>query len=132
MIFVQGVAGLTKENALMQDDVFIDVRRNTVQKDWWSTNNPNGAHWSNDQNANKLNIKVYESGSFARLKDISLSYQVNPQLLEKSPFNTLRAYLSIRNLATFTKYGGIDPEITNQNDIPLQREFLLGVNATIK
>lgn len=128
MVFLQGVAGVTKENPLVQDNVFIDVRRNTTRKDWWTPQNPNANHWANDANANLLNINVYENASFARLKDVSLAYQLPQPLLKRLKMSNLKIYVSGRNLATFTKYQGLDPEIVNQLDIPLQRELLFGVN----
>jgi hypothetical protein len=36
-------------------------------------------------------------------------------------------YLTGRNLATFTKYKGLDPELSNQNGLPLQRDWLVGI-----
>lgn len=128
MVFIQGVAGVTKENPLVQDGVFIDVRRNTTRKDWWTPQNPNADHWANDANANLLGINVYESANFARLKDVSLSYQLPRAMLKSLNMTNLKLYVSGRNLATFTKYKGLDPEITNQLDIPLQREILFGIN----
>ncbi len=128
LVFIQGVANITKENPLVQDGVFIDVRRNTTRKNWWTPQNPNADHWANDANANLLNISVYENASFARLKDVSLSYQVPSALLKRLNMTNLKVYMSGRNLATFTKYKGLDPEIVNQLDIPLQRELLFGIN----
>jgi hypothetical protein len=45
--------------------------------------------------------------------------------------NTLKVYMTGRNLATFTKYRGLDPEITNQLGVPLQREIVVGVNLSL-
>ncbi|KAB7727361.1 SusC/RagA family TonB-linked outer membrane protein [Rudanella paleaurantiibacter] len=131
MVFVQGVASIVKENPLVQDAVFIDVRRNTTRKDWWTPQNPNAGHWANDANANLLNINIYEDASFARLKDISLAYQLPATLVRRLKMNNLRFYVSGRNLATFTRYEGLDPEISNQLDIPLQREILFGINLSL-
>lgn len=128
MVFIQGVASVTKENPLVQDGVFIDVRRNTTRKDWWTPQNPTATHWANDANANLLNINVYENASFARLKDVSLAYQVPGSLVKRLNMTNLKFYVSGRNLATFTGYKGLDPEISNQLDIPLQREILFGIN----
>ena len=56
MVFIQGVADVTKENPLEQDAVYTDVRRNTTKKDWWTAENPNAAHFANDANANLFNV----------------------------------------------------------------------------
>lgn len=131
MVFLHGVQGVTKENPLRQDAVFADVRRNTTRKDWWTPTNPSTTHWANDLNANRLNVKVYEDASFARLKDVSLGYDLPTRTLRRLRVDKAKVYLTGRNLATFTKYQGLDPEITNQLTVPLQREFLVGLNVTL-
>ena len=128
MVFVHGLQGITKENPLEQDDVFGDVRRNTTKKDWWSATNPTGTHFANDALANPLNAKFFEDASFLRLKDVSLAYELPNTLTKRLNVSKLKVYVTGRNLATFTKYKGLDPEINNQLDVPLQREFVFGIN----
>jgi len=135
-IFVQGVYGMTKNNPLMQDNVGTDVVTNTVYKDWWSTLNPNGTHWINANGANlaPVPINVYEDASFIRLKDITLSYSLNNSMLKsvnKIGIQSLKIYANARNLATFTKYKGLDPELAPayQLNTPMQKEFSVGINA---
>lgn len=127
MVFFHGVEGVTKEDPFEHEDVFIDVRRNTTKKDWWSPDNPDGTHFSNDANANKLNVNFYENASYARLKDLTLAYQFPSSMLQSVKINNLKVYVSGRNLATFTKYKALDPEFTNQYGLPLQKEFTFGV-----
>jgi hypothetical protein len=127
MVFFHGVGNVTKANSLQQDDVFGDTRRNTTRKDWWSPSNPNGTHFSNDANANKLGIAIYENASFARLKDVSLAYNLPAAILAKWKINSFKVYASGRNLATITKFQGLDPELTNQYGLPLQREIIFGL-----
>ncbi len=129
MVFIQGVGNVTKDNPLVDDAVFTDVRRNTTKKDWWTPTNPNATHWANDANANLLNANVFENAGFTRLKDVSLAYQLPATITKRLKMSTLKVYLTGRNLATFTKYQGLDPELTNQFGLPLQREFLIGLNA---
>lgn len=130
-IFIQGVEGVTKENPLMQDNVGTDITTNTTKKDWWSTSNPNGSHWSNNLNSNisPVPIKIYENANFIRLKDISFAYNFSPSLLKKAQITNLRVYASARNLLTFTKYNGLDPELSaaSQLNIPLQKELTIGL-----
>lgn len=128
MIFFHGVQGITKENPLLQDNVGVDTRSNTTKKDWWSPTNPTGTHFSNDEKSNSLDINIYENASFARLKDMSLAYDLPNNLLLKLKLSKLKLYTTVRNLATITRYGGLDPELQNQRDIPLQREFIFGLN----
>lgn len=127
MIFLQGTTGVTKQNPFEDDNVFSGTKRNTTRKDWWSPTNPDGSHFSNDANANRLLVNFYENANFARLKDVSLSYQVPNQFLQRVDISNLKIYVTGRNLATFTKYTGLDPEFINQYGIPLQKEITLGI-----
>jgi hypothetical protein len=70
----------------------------------------------------------YEKSDFIRIKDISLAYNLPQSLLERIGMNKIQIYTTARNLATFTKYGGMDPELNSQRGIPLQKEFLIGLN----
>lgn len=130
-IFIHGVGGNKKNNPLLSDNVFGDIRRNTTKKDWWSETNPNGTHFSNDQNANRLGVYPYENGSFIRLKDVSLAYTFPQNVLSRAKISNLKIYVTGRNLATFTKYNGLDPELDDQFGLPLQRELLVGVTVTL-
>jgi hypothetical protein len=59
---------------------------------------------------NPLNTFV-EDGSFIRLKDLSISYDLK-KLVHTDVIKRLSATISGRNLLTFTKYTGLDPENT--------------------
>ncbi|MEQ9439413.1 MAG: SusC/RagA family TonB-linked outer membrane protein [Cyclobacteriaceae bacterium] len=51
-----------------------------------------------------------EDGSWVRLRDLSLSYELPSQWLESSPFRGVNVGFIARNLFLFTDYTGIDPE----------------------
>jgi hypothetical protein len=53
-----------------------------------------------------------ENGSYVRLRDLSLSYDFSP-MMKVSWVKRLSATFSARNLLTFTKYKGMDPENTS-------------------
>lgn len=52
-----------------------------------------------------------EDGSFARLRYITLSYNLPSDLLEKTFFSSVEFYGTGRNLFTITNYSGVDPEV---------------------
>ena len=131
MVFFQGVNGVTKRDPFEDDNVFTDTRRNTTLKDWWSPTNVNGSHFANDANANPLGVLFYENASFARLKDISLAYQMPSVVTNKLKLTSFKIYFTGRNLATITKYKALDPELTDQYGLPLQKEFVLGLTITL-
>jgi hypothetical protein len=51
-----------------------------------------------------------ESSEFVRLREITLSYTVNPKLLSSTPIKNLDVYFTGRNLWLSTPFSGIDPE----------------------
>ncbi len=130
MVFFHGVVGITKDNPTENDAVYGDVRLNTTKKDWWSEKNPTGNHFANDALANQFNVGFFERADFTRFKDLSLAYDLPRKLLQKVNINSLKVYVTGRNLATFTPYRGLDPEISNQLGVPLQREVIFGLNVS--
>ncbi|HOT64553.1 MAG TPA: SusC/RagA family TonB-linked outer membrane protein, partial [Dysgonamonadaceae bacterium] len=54
-----------------------------------------------------------ENGSFLKLKNLIIGYTLPKDLLKKATISSLRFYIQGENLLTFTKYTGLDPEITN-------------------
>ena len=55
--------------------------------------------------------RYVESGSYVRLKNITLAYSLNSKILEKLKIRSARIFATGLNLATFTKYTGWDPEV---------------------
>jgi TonB-dependent starch-binding outer membrane protein SusC len=56
-----------------------------------------------------------ESGSYVRLRNIELGYTLPQRLLRPAGFTSARVVLTGQNLFTFTKYSGLDPDITGVN-----------------
>ena len=130
-VFIHGVHGVTKENTLMTDETWADVRRNTINKNWWTPDNPTNEWVVNELYAERMSGilgAIYENASFIRIKDVSLSYTFPKTLLDRYSVSNLRVFVTGRNLATFTKWRGLDPELDSQHQIPLQKEFVFGLN----
>ena len=71
-----------------------------------------GAQIPNDNNYNVLSSKWVEDGSFLRLKNISLSYNIPSSILSRQKIvKGARVTAGVQNLVTFTKYSGFDPEV---------------------
>ena len=81
----------------------------------------------------------YEDASFWRLRNISVAFDFAKAFKLKG-FNRLQLVLSGRNLVTFTKYTGMDPEVSSgangsafdrgvdHNTIPNTRAYTVGLN----
>jgi TonB-dependent starch-binding outer membrane protein SusC len=80
-----------------------------------------------------------EDGSYLRIKNIILGYNLPRALCSRYKIDGLRVYLNVQNLFTFTKYSGYDPEIgaqrqnvllssIDQGRYPTQRIWTFGLN----
>jgi TonB-linked SusC/RagA family outer membrane protein len=132
-IFLHGVHGITAANTIMTDNVTAEIRENTMKKNWWTPENPTNEWVMNNINAEIMgginaNNRYYQDASFVRVKDISLSYDIPSGLLGRSGFSKARFYVTGRNLFTFTKWVGLDPELSDQRATPMQKEYVLGLN----
>jgi TonB-linked SusC/RagA family outer membrane protein len=70
---------------------------------------------SNDVISSNPSTYYLEDGSFFRLKNVQLSYQVPANLLKKVGVGSATFYLQGQNLLTITKYTGLDPEVNLRN-----------------
>jgi TonB-linked SusC/RagA family outer membrane protein len=98
--------------------------------DYWTPENPNSKYRRLDTNPSYEGVH-YDSRSFVRIQDITLSYTFNRNLVRKLTVNNLKVYVSGKNLATFTNWEGIDPElgIGLTPGSPLLSSYTVGLNV---
>ncbi len=108
-----------------------DYRRNHYDYfDFWTPDNP-----TNKYPANRLNVNLnptasmLEDASFVRLKDVRLAYDLSQVAKELINLSKLSIYFNVNNVFTLTNWPGIDPELSNQESIPLQRTYVMGLNV---
>lgn len=77
----------------------------------WTAENTAGTTNRKEDYTDDVSDLYVEDGSYLRLKTIMLGYTLPVKLIEKAKIKKVRAYGSIENLLTFTKYSGLDPEI---------------------
>lgn len=92
---------------------------------------------------NQLNSDFFlHDGSFLRLRNVSLAYNLPSKVLKKAGIKGLRIYGSVDNAFLLTSYDeGWDPEVNTNNDaryvavdnfnIPQPRVYTLGINLTL-
>jgi len=101
----------------------------------WSWSNRNGAWPRLDGSSSNNSESTFwlDDMSYVRLKNVQLGYTLPNNLVKKLRIDNVRFYISGENLATFTKFRGIDPEKnTNADDAyPLVKSFAFGVNIGI-
>ena len=78
-----------------------------------------------------------QKGDYLRLSNLTIGYNFAP-IINQSWCSQCRLYFQVQNLATFTKYDGMDPEIgygtqawvsgVDLGYYPRPRTFIVGVN----
>jgi len=96
-----------------------------------------------DSNGNSdINSRWVEDGSYLRVRDISLSYNFDQDVLDAVNISGLRLYANLKNWFTITDYSGYSPEVNrNINDesvaltqgvdygsFPQAKSFSVGLN----
>ena len=77
-----------------------------------------------------------EDGSYIRLKNITIGYDLTSALRKLTHFaergSSLNVYFSGENLLTITKYSGMDPEVGGWDGLqyPVSRVFAFGIKLT--
>jgi TonB-linked SusC/RagA family outer membrane protein len=61
--------------------------------------------------------KNLEDGSYLRLKTAALAYSLPARLIKKLYLSNLTVDVSAQNLITWTKYSGLDPEVSVANNV---------------
>ncbi|WP_273567468.1 SusC/RagA family TonB-linked outer membrane protein [Maribacter halichondriae] len=117
----------------------------------WVARNPGATTPIMDRNdavSSRPSSYFIEDASFFRLKNVQLTYSFGEQILESvGGIANAQIYFQAQNLATFTKYTGLNPEVqlSNTDDarrnqtlgydgggLPVARTFSLGLNVTLK
>jgi TonB-linked SusC/RagA family outer membrane protein len=73
---------------------------------------------------------IYSDASFIRLKNLSLSYNLEGRWLKMTGLKRLRLYVNGQNLLTFTPYKGGDPETQNYLRLPPLRTMAGGIQLS--
>ncbi len=116
-------------NIFFQGSQGNDIYNNTTRYDFNYVNRPSSAlqRWTgpgtsnsepkvslNDPNQNaRVSDRFVEDGSYIRLKNVQLAYNVSRSWLKKAHIDNLKVYVAGQNMLTFTRYSGLDPEIGN-------------------
>ncbi|MBR1678871.1 MAG: SusC/RagA family TonB-linked outer membrane protein, partial [Bacteroidales bacterium] len=66
--------------------------------------------------AEKTSSRFLEDGSFFRLRNVTLSYNLPQRFLERIKMSGARFYVSADNLYTLTRFSGMDPEVRLDGD----------------
>ena len=109
-----------------------------VYDDFKSNKMPTAASVAGSGTFWRSSAMVY-NGSFFKLKQIQLGYTIPANITKKFYVQNLRAYVSLDDFFTFTKYPGLDPENCTQEYncpgldkgvYPTMKKLVLGLSVT--
>lgn len=149
-LFFQGINGNKIYNQILTDiEGFyrpFNITERVATQSWHGEGTSNvfpRLSWTGAQNNKQASTRFLESGSYLRLKNVQLGYNLASQLLSRMKISSARVFASVQNLFTVTKYTGLDPEMaTSANGAgdgvkavgidwgtyPSARTYTLGVN----
>ena len=109
-----------------------------VYEDFKDGNMPTAASVAGSGTFWRSSAMVYD-GSFFKLKQIQFGYTLPKNITRKAYMENVRAYISLDDFFTFTKYPGLDPENCTQEYncpgldkgvYPNMRKMVLGISVT--
>lgn len=151
-IFFQGVQGNDIFNAtrIETEGMYNANNQLTTVLGRWTTpgqiTDMPRSDFAGEQNV-KVSSRYVEDGSYVRLKSLTLGYTLPSNLVSKLSMSKVHFYLTAENLLTWTKYSGLDPEVSvyGRNDdnslkniapgidygtYPQTRDIIFGLNLS--
>jgi TonB-linked SusC/RagA family outer membrane protein len=136
---VQGAAGRKDYWINIYNNVNFGTQRYaSTQQHWdnaWSVENRDGG-WPrlNGGGLNREETTFWlDNLAYLRVKNVQIGYNIPAPLVKKIGLSNFRIFASTENLATLTKFRGLDPEKSgNRSDAyPLNKSYSFGVNIGI-
>ncbi len=113
-------------------------RYNNLNVDYWTPDNPNGRYPRPDigqERAKDGDLLRYFDGSYIKLRNLTLGYNLDSDVASKIGFRSLRLYLQGQNLWFTSKYDTFDPEIgestLGSGIAPSSSLWALGIKANL-
>jgi TonB-linked SusC/RagA family outer membrane protein len=98
----------------------------------WTPANTGGdfpRYYTNGNGKSNLNSSLtYLDGSYVKINDITLSYNLPKKLMNKIRIANLKLYATGKNLFTFSKIDNYDPEVGGTMNFPLAKQYIVGLN----
>ena len=144
--FFQGVQGQDVYNATRFELESMSSFKNQSRAvlDRWSEDNRDGtlprAVFGDPNDNDRASTRWVEDGSFIKLRELTLAYQLPQKILQKLRLKGCKLYLQGRNLYVWTDYSGYDPEVSrvdgqtvspniDYGTYPQVRSYLAGINV---
>ncbi|GAB3264200.1 TonB-dependent receptor [Larkinella harenae] len=130
-VFLNSMQGWIKNyNQMIPSNNYPGSAANFPDNGWWTPENRSNTMASLVY-TNPYGHSYYVSRNFVRVQDVALAYEFPKNLLNRWKMGSIRAYISGKNLLTFTNYPGFDPEIGSEaSGYPMPRSFTGGLNLS--
>lgn len=140
-IFDRGLATLddSGEGFAMPSQYYFDHRYDPIANPGGTYAAPNLGNLSSARRLTRASSIFYYDGSYLRLRNLQLAYNLPDAWTSKVKISHLRLYATANNLFTWTKYRGYNPDATSSNvltdglantNYPVARSFIFGANVT--
>jgi TonB-linked SusC/RagA family outer membrane protein len=134
-LFFQGAYGFEIYNVAFHD-IEGFYRPFNLTKDFYdnrwtgegTSNDYPRASWSGSNNNVRVSTRFLRDGSYTRLKNLQVGYNFPTSATDKLNIGSLRVYVSALNLLTFTKYPGLDPEMTTSDNASGEGDLARGMD----
>lgn len=124
-----------------------NVNSMKLQDGWsrWENPGDNATHpepiYGGNNQSNEYSSRYLEDGSYLRLRNLTIAYELPKNIVEKVKLNSMRISLSMDNVKTWTKYSGMDPDVPLYKSswqlpgqqsfkYPISKQYLLGLEIS--
>lgn len=111
-------------------------RYNNLNVDYWTMDNPSNENPRpnvNQERPRNGSTRSYFDGSFVKLRNVTLGYNIPKSIASKFFMSRARIYATAQNPMFWANFDTWDPELAgdiNAGTVPSARQFLLGVNVS--
>ena len=123
--------GFLVDNQFRTSQSSLAGRYNNLAVNYWTPTNFSNTDPRPDKNQEFPvygGTRAYEDGSFVKLRNVTVGVKLPSRYVQSIGAQSLRVYATGVNLATSTKFTGLDPEGRTSAGAPPNRSFLLGAN----
>ena len=127
------------------DGAYLGYNMMSLKSGWnrWSKPGDVATHpklvMNGNKNSNKTSSRYLEDGSFLRIRNITLSYNLKNTWTQKIKMQSCKLFVSVDNPLTFTEFSGTDPEVNMRKgdwnlpglyteSYPISRQFIFGLD----
>lgn len=149
--YYEGMGGFSNQNVAIKDrwrEPVIDQNTGEVIDPGNTNTDMPRAIYGDPNGNNRVSDRLLEDGSYLRLKNAIISYDLPESLISRLRIGKAQIYVSGNNLFTFTNYSGLDPDVgeidlndqenggdatsagIDRGGYPVARNYLMGLRLT--